>query len=298
MLDKFFAKPVELKVNDQILKFCSLTDFEFCLAGRTCVPSRKITQMVKFSLDELKKEARTIKEVEKRFVAILSESIEDTDSINQSLRGLDPQVFSQDNQWRAIIHSLNSRDDDDLNPFRRVALVKYMQYLSSRQEIIKYLYSEKKKTTKGAVDDEADVSSELLKDTLVLENTVFEPIADAHGKTAMERMLKGEVVTVALKPGEKIDVYLSKHECKILGGTGGKPNKFVDEAGRSYDLKVGKNTIGRDAKCNIMIDPKHRDVSRTHLVIELDEGNTLYMTDLSSHGTYIPSKYNDSQSFL
>lgn len=295
MLDKFFAKPIEITVGEQLLKFCSLTDFEFCLAGRTSVPSRKITQMVKFSLDELKKEARTIKEVEKRFVAILSESIEDTDSINQSLRGLDPQVFSQDNQWRAIIHSLNSVDNDDLNPFRRVALVKYMQYLSSRQEIIKYLYSEKKKTTKGGAADEGDISSELLKDTLVLENTVFEPLSDSGSNVQLERMLKGENVTIALKSGQKIDVYLSKHECKIVAG---KPNKFIDEAGRSYELKVGKNTIGRDAKCNIMIDPKHRDVSRTHLVIELDEDNTIYMTDLSSHGTYIPAKYMDSQSFL
>lgn len=297
MLDKFFAKPVELKVGEQVLKFSSLTDFEFCLAGRTCVPSRKITQMVKFSLDELKKEARTIKEVEKRFVAILSESIEDTDSINRSLRSLDSQIFSQDNQWRSIIHALNTDKDDDLNPFRRVALVKYMQYLSSRQEIIKYLYSEKKKGTKGATNDEerSDISAELLKDTLVLENTVFEPLSDSGGNAQLERMLKGENVTIALKQGKKIPVFLSKHECTIVPGS---PNKFIDQAGRSYDLKVGKTTIGRDAKCTIMIDPKLRDVSRTHLVLDMDADNVIYLTDFSSHGTYLPAKYLDSQSFL
>ncbi len=296
MLDKFFAKPIELKVGEQVLKFSSLADFEFCLAGRTCVPSRKITQMVKFSLDELKKEARTIKEVEKRFVAILSESIEDTDSINQSLRGLDSQIFSQDNQWRAIIHALNTDKDDDLNPFRRVALVKYMQYLSSRQEIIKYLYSEKKKSAKITTnDEEGDISAELLKDTLVLENTVFEPLSDSGGNTQLERMLKGENVTIALKEGKKIPIFLSKHECTIVPGS---PNKFIDQAGRSYDLQVGKTTIGRDAKCTILIDPKLRDVSRTHIVLDLDKDNTLYLTDFSSHGTYLPAKYLDSQSFL
>ena len=36
---------------------------------------------------------------------------------------------------------------------------------------------------------------------------------------------------------------------------------------------------------------KLRDISRMHMVIEEADANTLYLTDLSSHGTYIPAKY-------
>ena len=140
MLNKFFAKPVELKVGDQTLKFSSINDFDFSMNGRTSVPSKKIIEMVKFTTDQLKNEAKTIKEIEKRFVSILSKSIEDTASINRELRELDPLIFSQDHSWRQIISALNA-GDEELNSFRRLALVKYMQYLSSRQEIIKYLYS-------------------------------------------------------------------------------------------------------------------------------------------------------------
>ena len=57
MLNKFFAKPLELQIGEQNYKFCSIADFEFSLAGRTAVPSKKITDMVKFSTDQLKKEA-------------------------------------------------------------------------------------------------------------------------------------------------------------------------------------------------------------------------------------------------
>ena len=149
MLNKFFTKPIELIIAEQTFKFCSIADFEFCLAGRTSVPSKKITDMVKFSTDQLKKEAKIIKGIEKRFVSILSKSIEDTESINRALRELDPVIFSQDHAWRDIIFSLN-QGAEELNPFRRIALVKYMQYLSARQEIIKYLYSEKKKYTNEA----------------------------------------------------------------------------------------------------------------------------------------------------
>ncbi len=136
MLNKLFAKPLELTVGEQTISFLSIADFEFSLAGRTSVPSSKITAMVKCSTKQLQTEAHTIKDIEKRFVQILSRSIEDTSSISRSLKELDTSIFSQDHKWRNIIGALNE-GGDEFNPFRRVALVKYMQYLSSRQDIIK-----------------------------------------------------------------------------------------------------------------------------------------------------------------
>ncbi len=294
MLNKFFAKPIEITVGEQTLKFSSLSDFEFALAGRTSVPSKKITNMVKFSTDELKKEAKTIKEIEKQFVSMLSKSIEEPESINRALREMDAQIFSQDHGWRSIITGLHS-GDEELNEFRRVALVKYMQYLSSRQEIIKYLYSEKKKHVKTSdKSSNTEVGSEF-KDTLMLENTVFEPLNDSMPNARMEKMPKGENVTIKLKAGKKIDVLISKYPCKITNDESGC--KFIDESGRSYNLKIGKNVIGRDSKADIMMDPNLRDVSRMHLVIEADDTNTLYLTDLSAHGTFIPLKYLESHTF-
>jgi len=294
MLNKFFAKPIEINIGEQSLKFSSLADFEFALAGRTSVPSKKITGMVKFSLDELKKEAKTIKEIEKQFVSMLSKSIEEPESINRALREMDAQIFSQDHGWRSIIAALHS-GDEQLNEFRRVALVKYMQYLSSRQEIIKYLYSEKKKHVKSAGSPDSTEAGSEFKDTLMLENTVFEPLSGNTNTSAMEKMPKGENVTIRLKPGKEIDVLISKHPCKIISDE--SSTKFIDEAGRSYTLKIGKNVIGRDSKSDIMLDPNLRDVSRMHLVIETDDTNTLYLTDLSAHGTYIPVKYLESHTF-
>ena len=294
MLNKFFAKPIEITVGEQELKFNSLADFEFSLAGRTSVPSKKITGMVKFSLDELKKEAKTIKEIEKQFVSILSKSIEEPGSINRALREMDAQIFSQDHGWRLIIGALHS-GDEELNEFRRVALVKYMQYLSSRQEIIKYLYSEKKKHVKSGSSSNGTSAGAEFKDTLILENTVFEPLSSSGDNVQMERMPKGENVTIRMKTGKDIEILLSKHECKIIAGESGA--KFIDESGRSYDLKIGKNVIGRDSKSDIMMDPNLRDISRMHLVIEADDTNTLYLTDLSAHGSYLPKKYLESHTF-
>jgi len=284
MLNKFFAKPVELKVGEQTLKFSSINDFDFCMTGRTSVPSKKIIEMVKFTTDQLKNEARTIKDIEKRFVSILSKSIEDTDSINRAMRELDPLIFSQDHSWRQIISALNA-GDEELNAFRRLALVKYMQYLSSRQEIIKYLYSEKKKLMHEPSDSVA--SSAEFKDTIILEETLVENSVQEKGHE-VERMPKGEVVTVTLKPNEEIDILLSKHKCKLAYKD---KFEFTDQSGRTYKLHKGRNVIGRDSASNIIMEPRLRDISRLHLVIEHFGDNTVQLTDLSSHGTYIPSRF-------
>jgi len=287
MLNKFFTKPVELKIGEQNYKFCSIADFEFGLSGRTAVPSRKITDMVKFSTDQLKKEARTIKDIEKRFVSILSKSIEDTNSINRALRELDPVIFSQDHGWRDIVTALNE-GDDELNPFRRIALVKYMQYLSARQEIIKYLYSEKKKLLNETNGE--PLEGGMFKDTVMLENTIFEPTSsNIASADKFERMPKGEPVIITFAAAEEVDVLLSRHACKMLSE--GQKLIFLDNAGRRYDINDKRTVVGRDSVSTIMIDPSLRDVSRIHIVIEKFGANTVKVTDLSSHGTYIQKKY-------
>ncbi len=287
MLNKFFTKPIELKIGEQIYKFCSVADFEFSLAGRTAVPSKKITDMVQFSTTQLKKEAKTIKDIEKRFVGILSKSIDEPNSINRAIRELDPVIFSQDHGWREIISGLNT-GHDELNPFRRIALVKYMQYLSARQEIIKYLYSEKRRMLNEPNDNLSE--STQFKETVILDSTMFEPSSEnLIGAENFERMPKGEAVTVSLEPGHHLDILLSRHPCKLLK-TADKM-QFVDNNGRSYDLKIGRNVVGRDTVSTIMMDPLLRDISRIHIIIEKLNDKTVQITDMSSHGSYILKRF-------
>ena len=291
MLDKLFAKPVELLIGEQKLNFHTLVDFEFALNGRTSIPANKMSDLVKFSVQQLKKEAHTIKEVEKRFVSILSKSIEEPESIARAIRELDPIIFSGDHGWREIISALNNADDDadNINEFRRLAIVKYMQYLSSRQEIIKYLYSEKNRINPEPVQEESQ-EQDMMKTTVVLDSTVIgTPMGksdDSQGD--MARMPKGEAVTINLMPGKEVDIFLSKHECKLKGG---KDIEFIDHNGKNHILQDGRNVVGRDAVSTIHMEQGLRDISRLHLVIEKLGNNQVSLTDLSSHGTYLPVKY-------
>jgi hypothetical protein len=76
MLNKLFPKPVQFTIEGQELTFNTIADFEFCLSGRTSVPVKKIAELMKLPPHKLHKEASTIKEIEKKFVAILSRAIE------------------------------------------------------------------------------------------------------------------------------------------------------------------------------------------------------------------------------
>lgn len=282
MLNNLFAKPLKFTIKDQTLRFFSIADFKFCISGRTSVPSSKIAYLLGCTAEELQKEACTIRDIEKLFVAILSRAIEDPSSINRSFQELDTSIFSQDHAWRDIIDALNA-GDDEFDSFRKIALVKYMQYLSSRQDIVKYLYSKKGKTT----EEKQESSKERLKDTLIFENILFSSNSDHLTNNKFERMPKGEPITVTLEPNNRIIVVLSKHKCEIE--TNGKIF-FIDQIGRKHVLDMGCNRVGRNVSNTIIIDSCLRDVSRKHLIIENLGDNTLQLTDLSAHGTYISSE--------
>ena len=287
MINNLFRKPFVITIGEQMLKFYSVAEFEFGLASRTTVPSDRVAELIKLSLSGLKKEAQKIKNIEKYFVALLSKSIGYPKNINRIMRELDPSLFFHDHGWRNIISALHT-GGEELNEFRCAALVKYMQYLSSRQDIIKRLYMDKKKHIQSDQLKDGGPSEE--KAAALLDSTIFEAaFAEKDETTAhLERMPKGESIALDLKKGEKIDLLLSKHKCKLVGGS---PVLFLDQAGRKYRLEQGKNMIGRDRSSTVAMGIALRDVSRLHLIIDIQRRSSIVITDFSSHGTYIPKKY-------
>ena len=128
---------------------------------------------------------------------------------------------------------------------------------------------------------------------LELENKsyfVFGPDEDDEDNKNItyERLPKGEAVIISLAPHSEMDISLSKRKCKLIANDG---IKFVDNTGIQHDLVIGRNVIGRDTVSTVKLDSALRDVSRLHLVIENLGENSLQLTDMSSHGTFIPASY-------
>jgi len=300
VLNKLFAKALSLDIAGQEISFSTLAEVDFALSGRTDVPAKKIAEMVGLTLQDLRKEAKAIKNIEQQFVEVLSRSIEEPGSITKYLQNLDVHVFSQDHHWRDIMRSLDEKDQG-YDELRRIALVKYMQYLRSRQDVIKQTYKVKKRERQllegqlgdtGSGDNTAQSDSEDsgisgLKDTIIFDSVIIEQQEDKTSE--FSRLPKGEAVNFNLGPGQRVHLRFSKHAFQLSNDSG--TYTVIDDQNREHPLQEGKNIIGRDSVCNVVVDNVYRDVSRIHLIIEPLENNQVRFTDLSSHGTFLPRRY-------
>ena len=288
MLDSLFRKPLELKVGDRTLHFDSKVDFEFALASRTEVPAGKIAELVRFDARQLLDEASSVRQVERHFVEMVSRSIQEPGSIGYLLREIDMKLFSQDHEWRSIMTAL-SRQNSRFDAFKQLALVKYTQYLSSRQDVLKGIYTHK--STIGLPAGDPDGGQEpALRETLIFD--VASPPPEPAKKTPesaappqLTRLPRGESIRLNASPGKPVEVVLSRHPCSIH--TQPAP-LLVDEEGNEAPLRTGRNVLGRHPESDVMLDAAYRDVSRTHLIVEVEEDGGLRLTDLSSHGTFVP----------
>ncbi len=275
-----------LKLGDHSYSFNTPAEFEFALAGRTCVPSAKIAALVDVSDEDLLKEAAAIKKAERRLAEALSGVLDDSSRINDVLKEIDLSLISNDNDWRTIISALMAVPASN-ERYKKIALVKYMQYLVSRREIVKGLPLHRqihKDFDNDQVDPaEADPG---LKETAMFE---YATLKTSCGEEAeYKRLPKGETLQLLLEPEEIFTLFVARHECAIVMRD---RLFFIDADGRETSLRNGKNIVGRDVAADIVMEAKMRDISRKHLIIESEGSDVVRVTDISSHGTWVHPRY-------
>ena len=285
---------LDINIDGDRYVFQSPQDFEFALSGRTSLPAPKIAALSRLSDDELLREAEAIRAVEQRFAEALSGTLEDITSVGPFLRTMEPSIISQDNNWRSIIRALNGVDRMP-ETYKKIALVKYMQYLTSRQEVVKSLYTNRQSGKTGEARPENGSAvyrpTARFRETMLI-NLNVSPELERH-ETSFSRLPKGETVEVDLEGDHPIDLLLAKHQCRILLRD---RLLFVDQGGNNSELRVGRNVVGRDATSDVIMDASLRDVSRKHLIVESNGVGQIKLTDISSHGTSLPPKYLDHTS--
>ena len=288
MIKRLFTKPLALELGPRTVTFNTLSDFEFGLASRVEVPATKVSELVKFAPEELQREAASIRKVEKNFVDMLARSLEEAGTIGHMLREMDLKYFSQDHDWRDIIRTLLTQPAE-FDEFKKIAVVKYMQYLGSRQDVLKSLYAAKGDARPSV--DELDAGGggdqAALHETLIFD---VSQVASPEESSRLERLPKGETVAVRLAPTDEMEIILSRHRFTLVPG----PHAYlVDQSGTDYRLRSGRNVIGRLPGSDIAVDAAYRDMSRRHLVVDVRSDSRFELTDLSSHGTFILRSYLD-----
>ena len=280
-----------LELPDRNIKFRNLEDFSFSLASRTDFPATRMRAMMKHSPQELEQTAQNIHDIERQFSDVIAKSAAAPHLIGEFFADLRSKLFSQDHEWRDIMDGLR-RLSPEYNEYKRVALVKYMQYLRSRQQILKNVFIDKTRDARDAVihatpmDAPAGVPDH--GTTAVFDMTGFnkasvEPVATAaeHGLVALA---KGETCSIKFTAQRELQLSLAGNKFKLYSG---KAFYLVDDGGSTYSLRKGKNRVGRHSGCDVVVDEACRSISRHHLIIEPVSENEVLLTDLSAHGTEI-----------
>lgn len=283
-LDRFARRPqgIAVTVGGRRLSFASVRDFEFALASRTDVPAAKIAQLMRLPDEDLVAEIEGIRDVKRRFVSVLLRSITKNDSISHSLRMLEATLFSNDHQWRAFIAALNA-DTTIHDAYKRVALVKYLQYLNSRHDVVRAIYRERRKAANEPMPDQFADSGHFVRFAQVDEAGRLSPKATGE----VTRLPKGEKVPLTVRDGDEVYLFLSKQQYTLKRGGG---LKLIDENGVEQTLHAGLNVIGRAPDADVRVATDRKDVSRRHLLIELPDDEVALLTDISSYGTFVADK--------
>lgn len=273
-----------IEVNGVPLTFNSVKDFEFAMASRIEVPGNKISQLVKLSDDELLAEVEGIRDVKRRFVSVLLRSITQADSISHSLRMLDATLFSNDHGWRQFIGALNANDNIH-DAYKRVALVKYLQYLNARHEVVRSIYRERLRSGDQPMPESLSADAgRFVRFARIDESGHMSSKAEASDVT---RLPKGEKVPLTVREGDEVYLFLSKKQYRLSRGD---TVKLIDESGKEWELHPGRNVIGRAPDADVKVGADSKDISRRHLVIELPDDELALLTDMSSFGTFVPEK--------
>ena len=278
MLQKIFTKPVELNIDGKVITFKSIDDFEFALGARTTIPLEKITDAIKASPGELNLEANAI-EVAIEQLSELNNQSSETGEITQSLKAINPIIFSNDNGWRDIFFALKKDQSAESSKYKQIALTAYLQYLSNRQEMIQTIKAqlEKDNSQKGNAEAVQFRTGELELD----EKFDAKKLAKELGMT---KIPTAEYVVFELEEDDEVSLLLASYQCKLIRKDGGV--KFVDNENEENSMMIGLNKIGRGRESNVRFADTMQRISRLHLMIINHDNKKLELTDLSTYGTY------------
>ena len=277
-----------LDYGDIVLRFPTHHEFDFALSSRIEPPAQRIAELEQLTLFELRRMATDIRRLEIRFSDVLSAALERGRSLCILMGQLELKSFSNDHEWRSIFAALAESDDRGHDPYRQVALAKYTQYLRNRQAVIQHIYSARgnKQETAGVSEPESSdsVAAAKLHETSIFD---FEQI-EMSGETAQDLWLlpRGESIGFTLSDTDHVDITLANYNFRIVNNH--DATYLVDsDAGTEVRLRRGRNFIGRDHACDVVVNQSYRKISRKHLVIDSVDQYTTVLTDLSSHGTRV-----------
>lgn len=254
-------------------------------------------ELMSIDVKEVRHTAASVTRILKRFAKAIVDSMDDPSNVNDFLRELDLKLIEKDHDWREIFAEVAGKGED-YEPHKRVLIVKYLQYLSTRKRLLAHVLAHR--TALEDTDEQpnhtqepghAQEPSHAQEPGMGQSSGKPEGILNAASLSVQvpekfERLQMGESVQLDLPHGRTIDLMLARRVYQLSGSD--EP-KLIAPDGAAHPLNEGRNMIGRHPECDIVTDRNFHDVSRVHVIIEWNREPWVKVTDLSTLGTFVPS---------
>jgi hypothetical protein len=282
-ISRLFGKPLRIRLGQRVLTFNKPGDFEFTLNGRVSVSFIKMVELLHRPAGSLRREALFLRLIEHQLLRVLHQCRAEPERIAELLRDIGLKGISTEYRWRAIFEAL-ADGEAEWNEYRRIALIKYLQYLRSRRDALGIVYLHKV----GKVLEEDDEI--FVEAPATAHHSHTAPVQSAneaeHQPPGFHRLPKGKAIAVNVDSAHGTKLLLARHCFNLEAG---EKLTLVDELGRRYPLEPRTNTIGRGLGNDITLGSDYRAVSRRHVTIEPLGNGKVRLTDLSALGTYVPA---------
>lgn len=270
-----------IEIEGQSFKFRSPSELDLALAPRTEVSASLLRQLGRMSEEDLRNDLNLTRAVHKKLTHMLLRAMETGVTLSQVWREIDLSKIYEEHQWQTLLYALSDAQSVG-DAYRRAALVKYIQYLKNRRETLQDLQRERGRVqTHGPVDhapsrpSAAPARLDDISYTAMQRGSEYSRLPPRHS------------VELVLTPGEPVILFLAHRRMRLTVTEEGAT--LTDDSGLAVPIQEGRMVIGRSTDCDVVLRDAPADVSRKHLMIEAGH-QEVRLTDLSSHGTYVPKR--------
>lgn len=255
------------------LRFHAPADFAFALIPWTNIPATRFAKMLTTRQSELLHEAVEIKTLTATLRQLLRADLNSPNEFFSEFRALDLHAFTHDFGWRSLVVALTNAAPK-FHHYGLIAIERYVEYLQNRESMSRTVASMSSATSPSGAQSRSHDSFSV---------TSEQPRAVAYGFQQI-RLPKNRSVELDISRGDRITISLADYILQIQFDQQwivSLPN------GRAHLLDESPYTVGRDSRCQIVIDSAMSSVSRRHLVVEPLSDTRLRLTDYSSLGSYL-----------
>ncbi|MGR8948465.1 MAG: FHA domain-containing protein [Gammaproteobacteria bacterium] len=281
-----FAKAksaVVITVDGAIFRYSSVDEFSAAIEGRTAIPTALYAELTQLNQDELTLLAQNLKHKEKQLIELLERALTSPNVLSTEINRIPLTAIRNEHFWREIIISLCDLDADEV--YLQTAILKYLQFLNSFQEIVRLLFAVNAGGKKLLAETVPGEASEAPYETALFD--VLQYSDAGRMVNPFRRLPQGEAVTLHALPGHAINLLLAKYSFELVNRNGWS---LIDSKNREFRLTNDLNYVGRGRENDILLNGEYRNISRKHVIVHPLDDSSVVLIDLSSHGTFVPPR--------